>query len=914
MLYTIDSETQRHILKSTCEVFRAFTECPRKPILEFARTKPAKNVVDDFYQARRAIYRRAAIEHYLSKCDLSVSVMPLSYCRPLRFIEDLDTESAVIEIGGPYSGRSGKIGAEVVPVIYVPARKITKNTKLLLAYNALLAHKLSGTIPSFGKIVHGQTFRETRIQLAGYSSEVRKLVGALIRYGAESSEPPLILNRNCSSCRFSHQCRSEASATDNLSQLSTLSEKEIIKLNKRGILTVTQLSYTFRPRRRGRRSKKPEKHSAALKALAIRTKHIYVQQRPVLPTNKIRIFLDIEGLPDDQFYYLIGLKICDGKSETRHHFWADSVCDEERIWYQFLSTLAATSDFSVFHYGSYDAKFVDAMYKRHGGESVLPSEQLRSVLVNVLKYCYSDIYFPSYSNGLKDIASYLGFEWNETDASGLQSIVWRESWEQDRDETMRARLIQYNQQDCDALQLVTEIIAAIVDNQELQVTGLTAVSTETIKRWNPYKFGKHEFATRALEYINKCAYSDYQRTKVFWRTDRNVRKSNKRKMNRGPPLRPNKTITFARPKACVRCKRGHVSKNGIFSRTFFDLKFSGSNVKRWVTRLEYHQYRCQDCKATFYPEEHIKYKSKYGRGLLVWVVYQNIGLHQSYGAIMTGLSELFGFSQLKQNRTVAKTLKASAAVYYSEAYDEIRENIRGGNLVHVDETLVNLKGGVGYVWVFACLEEVIYVYSNSRESRILADTLRGFSGVLVSDFYAGYDSFPVEQQRCLVHMIRDLNDSLFKNPFDKELKEFVVQFGVLLKSIVETIDRYGLKRRFLRKHKKEVAAFYRTYVNRKCGSEPTAAYQVRFKRNENRLFTFLDHDGVPWNNNNAEVAIKGFAVLRRAIGGASTEVGIIDTLKLLSISQTLKNKNASFFEFLRSGKSTISEFLSEDNA
>ena len=184
----------------------------------------------------------------------------------------------------------------------------------------------------------------------------------------------------------------------------------------------------------------------------------------------------------------------------------------------------------------------------------------------------------------------------------------------------------------------------------------------------------------------------------------------------------------------------------------------------------------------------------------------------------------------------------------------------------------------------------------------------------MSDFYAGYDSFPVEQQRCLVHMIRDLNDSLFKNPFDKELKEFVVQFGVLLKSIVETIDRYGLKRRFLRKHKKEVAAFYRTYVNRKCGSEPTAAYQVRFKRNENRLFTFLDHDGVPWNNNNAEVAIKGFAVLRRAIGGASTEVGIIDTLKLLSISQTLKNKNASFFEFLRSGKSTISEFLSEDNA
>ncbi len=893
-------------------MFRAFTECPRKPLLELAQTKPVETAFEDSYQDRFATYRRAAIEHYLSGDDLGVSAKPPSYCQPLRMIEDLDAGSAVIEIADAAGGKKGKTSANVIPMIFVPTRKITKNTKLLLAYMALLVHKLSGAIPSFGKIVRGQTFQEIKVQLAGLDGEVRELVGALNRYRAENSVPSLILNRGCSACRFSQHCRSEASTTDNLSQLSTLSEKEIIKLNKRGILTVTQLSYTFRPRRRGRKSKCPEKHHTALKALAIRTKQIYVHQRPVLPTNKIRMFLDIEGLPDDNFYYLIGLKICDGSSETRHHFWADSACDEEGIWYKLLSTIAARSDFSVFHYGSYDARFIDAMYKRHGGESLLPAEQLRSSLVNVLKYCYSDIYFPAYSNGLKDIAGYLGFEWDEQDASGLQSIVWRESWEQDRHETTRTRLIRYNQQDCDALQLVTEIVAAIADNQKLLITGGTAVPTDTLKRWNPYKFGKNEFATPALEFVNKCAYSDYQRTKVYWRTDKNVRKSNKRNLNRGPRLRPNKIITFARPKACLRCNRGPVRKNGVFSRTFFDLKFSGSNAKRWVTRIDYHQYRCRACKATFYAEDYIKYKSKYGRGLLVWVVYQNIGSRQSYRAIMAGLSEVFGFTRMKNNPQIAIKLKASAAAYYSEAYDEIREKIRYGNLVHVDETMVNLKGGVGYVWVFACFEEVIYVYSNSRESRILAETLGGFSGVLVSDFYAGYDSFPTEQQRCLVHMIRDLNESLFKNPFDEELKEFVVQFGVLLRSIVETIDRYGLKRRFLGKHKKDVAVFFRTHVNRRSGSELTTAYQTRFKRNEDRLFTFLDHDGVPWNNNNAEVAVKGFAMLRRAIGGASTEVGIADTLKLLSISQTLKNKNVSFFEFLKSGKSTISEFLGDD--
>jgi hypothetical protein len=43
--------------------------------------------------------------------------------------------------------------------------------------------------------------------------------------------------------------------------------------------------------------------------------------------------------------------------------------------------------------------------------------------------------------------------------------------------------------------------------------------------------------------------------------------------------------------------------------------------------------------------------------------------------------------------------------------------------------------------------------------------LHGYGGVLVSDFYGGYDSFTCRQQKCLVHLIRDLNDDLWKHPF-----------------------------------------------------------------------------------------------------------------------------------------------------
>jgi hypothetical protein len=77
---------------------------------------------------------------------------------------------------------------------------------------------------------------------------------------------------------------------------------------------------------------------------------------------------------------------------------------------------------------------------------------------------------------------------------------------------------------------------------------------------------------------------------------------------------------------------------------------------------------------------------------------------------------------------------------------------------------------------------------------------------------------------------------------------------------------------------------------------------------KNKLFTFLDHDGVPWNNNNAEHAIKALVRLRNRIGGQSSARGMRDYLVLLSISQTCRCKGASFLDFLQSGQIDINAF------
>ena len=65
---------------------------------------------------------------------------------------------------------------------------------------------------------------------------------------------------------------------------------------------------------------------------------------------------------------------------------------------------------------------------------------------------------------------------------------------------------------------------------------------------------------------------------------------------------------------------------------------------------------------------------------------------------------------------------------------------------------------------------------------------------------------------------------------------------------------------------------------------------------------------MPWNNNNAENAIKRFASRRKILGASFTEKGIQDYLVFLSIYQTCRHKNLSFLRFLRSGTLDIDAF------
>jgi hypothetical protein len=251
------------------------------------------------------------------------------------------------------------------------------------------------------------------------------------------------------------------------------------------------------------------------------------------------------------------------------------------------------------------------------------------------------------------------------------------------------------------------------------------------------------------------------------------------------------------------------------------------------------------------------------------------------------------------------------ARFYEATESLLLSKLRCGNMICGDETKIALRTKPGYIWVFSGPEVVVYRFSESRDGTVLNEVLGDFTGVLISDFYNVYDSVRCPQQKCLVHLTREINDDLLKLPFDEELKEFASRFTTLMTPIIEAIDRYGLVKRHLGKFVKEADHYCKWVANQSFTSKTAQQYQKRIGKYGDRLFTFLSYDGVPWNNNLAENAVKLIASRRRFIDGLMSNDGIRDYLIFLSIYQTLRRKGGSFLRFLLSGKTDLFEFLGE---
>jgi hypothetical protein len=295
----------------------------------------------------------------------------------------------------------------------------------------------------------------------------------------------------------------------------------------------------------------------------------------------------------------------------------------------------------------------------------------------------------------------------------------------------------------------------------------------------------------------------------------------------------------------------------------------------------------------------------FGHAFQAWAVYQRISLRLPYSAITRTIEDLF--SEHLTKATIVNFVR-NVADHYASTEGHLLARILASPFVHVDETKINIQGTNNYVWVLTNGIHVVFRLTETRETTLIQEMLSGYKGVLVTDFYGGYDAVVCRQQKCLSHLIRDLNDDLWKNPFNSELELFVAAVRDVLVPIFEDVKKYGLKARNLRKHKHMVKQFYTScIVKHLYECKIVAKYQKRFIRYRDSLFLFLEQDAIPWNNNAAERAIRHLAVQRKISGSFYRDL-TNKYLRLLGIGQTCRFQEKSFLHFLVSGKKDVDQY------
>ena len=453
--------------------------------------------------------------------------------------------------------------AQLVPIRFVRVNKLSTSDKIVAAFEALVLAKSLGLKVGPAKIIHGEKWSAFTVKANSMSRTVQKAVNQAAALLSNATPPDLMLNRHCPECVFQDRCRKQAIDKNDLSLLTHMTDKDIARFKRKGILTVYQLSYTFRPRRRIKRlAGQPEKYHHALKALAIREQKIHIVGKPELHLGSTIIFFDVEGIPDRDFYYLIGVRL-EGENGVEHFsLWADSVSEEEHIWKDFLKILSGADHPVLMHYGSYETTYLKRMCDRYGGpqkDSI--ADKAIASSVNLLSVIYARVYFPTYSNSLKEIARFLGFEWNNPLASGLQSISWRSQWEKSRDEILRRNLITYNSDDCEALSLVAHtlwrLLAVEIAADNNSAANPEIVHAETLGKNLSSKWKVFKSPLADMERINEAAYWSYQRERVFVRMGVQKSKSKRPQWKSQYQKSPEIKVQLKAQISCPECgKRG----------------------------------------------------------------------------------------------------------------------------------------------------------------------------------------------------------------------------------------------------------------------------------------------------------------------------------------------------------------------
>lgn len=296
--------------------------------------------------------------------------------------------------------------------------------------------------------------------------------------GTTVSEPALA--SVCGMCVWKTDCKRQCKATNDLSLVPELgrSRKEGIRAVAPDLIQLAQLIVANHVDTKGKTGIKGigqlslEKYQRRAQLILSGSSDPLILEPFTFPNRPIELYFDIEADPTRDLVYLHGVvERRDGDDTTRrfHDFTAAGISleDEKNAWQGFWNYIRSlpADQWVLYYYSKYELTQYKNLAKRYPEVAtedevlwLFEPERAVDLYFDIVKKCTE---WPTYNYSVKSIAQHLGFSWRDTHPSGAASIQWFNEWVKDREPQKLQRILDYNEDDCIAMIVLKDKLAAM---------------------------------------------------------------------------------------------------------------------------------------------------------------------------------------------------------------------------------------------------------------------------------------------------------------------------------------------------------------------------------------------------------------------------------------------------------------------
>jgi transposase len=333
-------------------------------------------------------------------------------------------------------------------------------------------------------------------------------------------------------------------------------------------------------------------------------------------------------------------------------------------------------------------------------------------------------------------------------------------------------------------------------------------------------------------------------------------------------------------------------------------------VKAHITEYQFPPVVCGDCGKTTrapLPEE---IAGHFGPQLTALIAYGTVVCRLPRRLVEAMLADVLGI-EISLGSTQKAWEEVSRAV--AQPVQQLQKQLPREAVLNVDETGWRTNGDKRWIWALVAQQFVFYVVASTRGAEVLVSLLGAvFRGILCNDRWVVYLSYHSgRMQLCWAHLkrnilgIADCARSPSARQFCRDALAIVARlFRLWHRFRGDWRDRRGNPRPVERRQlilksiplQKKLFALAEAHLD-DTNREVRNLARALFLHSE-RLFTFLEHEGVEPTNNVAERILRTAVQWRKISFGNRSRNGEIATARLLTVAQTCKRQQHHVLGYL----------------